>query len=166
MRLRTIAVALLSALTIGCSTPQATPVASDALPTAEPATPSPSATASEQPSPSPTPDPHAGNVYGATISGELDPRVADVPHRVYVPNEEQDDVAVIDAETFEVIGRFPVGDMPEHVNPDWGLEYLWVSNMNGGFLTKVDPVTSEPIEEIDLPIFPYALYYTLDGEKV
>jgi YVTN family beta-propeller protein len=105
-------------------------------------------------------------VYAGTLSGELDPRVADVPHRVYVPNEEADDVAVIDAETFEVIGRFPVGDMPEHVNPDWGLEYLWVSNMNGGFLTKVDPMTSEPIEEIDLPIFPYALYYTLDGSKV
>ncbi|HSK92748.1 MAG TPA: hypothetical protein VLA76_01670 [Candidatus Angelobacter sp.] len=105
-------------------------------------------------------------MYAATRSGELDPRVADVPHRVYVPNEESDDVAVIDPETFEVIGRFPVGDMPEHVNPDWGLEYLWVVNMNGGFLTKVDPMTSEPIEEIDLPIYPYALYYTLDGSKV
>ena len=68
----------------------------------------------------------------ATVSGELDPRVADVPERVYVPNEESDDVAVIDPETFEVIDRFPVGDAPEHVNPDWGLENLWVSNMNGG----------------------------------
>ena len=56
--------------------------------------------------------------------------------------------------------------MPEHVNPDWGLEHLWVVNMNGGFLTKVDPMTSEPIEDIDLPIYPYALYYTLDGSKV
>jgi YVTN family beta-propeller protein len=100
------------------------------------------------------------------VSGELDPRVADVPERVYVPNEESDDVAVIDPATLEVVGRFPVGDAPEHVNPDWGLENLWVSNMNGGFLTKVDPMTSQPIEEVDLPIFPYALYYTLDGEKV
>ena len=107
-----------------------------------------------------------GGVYAATVSGELDPRVADVPERVYVPNEESDDVAVIDPETFEVIGRFPVGDMPEHVNPDWGLENLYVTNMNGGTLTVVDPMTSEPIETIDLPIFPYALYYTLDGEKV
>ena len=107
-----------------------------------------------------------GGVYAATVSGDLDPRVADVPERVYVPNEESDDVAVIDPETFEVIGRFPVGDAPEHVNPDWGLENLWVSNMNGGFLTRIDPMTSQPIEEVDLPIFPYALYYTLDGEKV
>jgi YVTN family beta-propeller protein len=126
---------------------------------------SPSASASPSAAPTPTPEP-AGGVYAGTVSGELDPRVADVPERVYVPNEEGNDVAVIDPATFEVIGRFPVGDMPEHVNPDWGLEYLWVSNMNGGFLTKVDPMTSQPIEEIDLPIFPYALYYTLDGEKV
>ena len=166
MRLKAVVGAVLAVLTIGCSTPQATPVATAVSLSEEPATPTPDATATPPPTPSPTPDPHAGNVYRATISGELDPRVADVPHRVYVPNEESDDVAVIDAETFEVIGRFPVGDMPEHVNPDWGLEHLWVSNMNGGFLTKVDPLTSEPIEEVDLPIFPYALYYTLDGEKV
>lgn len=100
------------------------------------------------------------------MSGELDPRVGDVPERVYVPNEESDSVTVIDPATFEVIDEFPVGDAPEHVNPDWALEHLWVSNMNGGFLTKIDPMTSQPIDEIDLPIFPYALYYTLDGEKV
>ncbi len=105
-------------------------------------------------------------MYAGTVSGELDPRVADVPERVYVPNEESDDVTVIDPATFEVIDRFPVGDAPEHVNPDWGLESLWVSNMNGGFLTEIDPMTSKPIGEVDLPIYPYALYYTLDGEKV
>ena len=166
MRLRILAGALLGMLAIGCSTPPASPLPSDGASSSQPATATPGATATPEPTASPTPDPNAGNVYAATISGELDSRVADVPHRVYVPNEESDDVAVIDADTFEVIGRFSVGDMPEHVNPDWGLEHLWVSNMNGGFLTKVDPMTSEPIEEVDLPIFPYALYYTLDGEKV
>ena len=39
----------------------------------------------------------------------VDPRIADLPHRVYVPNELSNDVAVIDPETFEVIGRFAVG---------------------------------------------------------
>lgn len=131
----------------------------------EEATVPPPASASAGAEPTATPEP-MGGVYAGTTSGELDPRVADVPERVYVPNEESNDVAVIDPATFEVVGRFAVGDMPEHVNPDWDLEYLWVSNMNGGFLTKVDPMTSQPIEEIDLPIFPYALYYTLDGEKV
>jgi YVTN family beta-propeller protein len=155
------------ALLAGCATPTVSP---SNVPPAEasPSTsvaPSASTAPSAAAQPSPTLEPVEG-VYGATTSGELDPRVADVPHRVYVPNEESDDVAVIDPATFEVIGRFPVGDMPEHVNPDWGLEYLWVSNMNGGYLTKVDPMTSQPIEDIDLPIFPYALYYTLDGSKV
>jgi YVTN family beta-propeller protein len=166
VRLRTIAGGLLGVMVAGCSTPAVTDQPSSSSPSGEPATPAVTASPTADPTPSPTADPQAGNVYAATISGELDPRVADHPHRVYVPNEEQDDVAVIDAESFEVIGRFPVGDMPEHVNPDWGLENLWVSNMNGGFLTKIDPATSEPIEEIDLPIYPYALYYTLDGEKV
>jgi YVTN family beta-propeller protein len=166
VRLKGIAGALVGLTVIGCSTPQATPMPTAAPPSAVRDTPKPDPTATLAPSPTPTPDPHAGNVYRATISGELDPRVAGVPERVYVPNEEANDVAVIDPSTFEVIGRFPVGDMPEHINPDWALEHLWVSNMNGGFLTKVDPMTSEPIDEVDLPIFPYALYYTLDGEKV
>ena len=104
-------------------------------------------------------------MYRSTISGELEPRVADVPERVYVPNENSNTVTVIDPATFEVISHIPVGAAPEHVNPDWGLESLWVANMNGGFLTQIDPMTSEPIDMVDLPIFPYALYYTLDGEK-
>jgi YVTN family beta-propeller protein len=165
VRRPSIAAIVLATLTAAC-TSTASPSPTDPPATADPTSATSAPTATPEPSPSPTPDPHAGNVYRTTISGELDPRVADVPHRVYVPNEESDDVAVIDAETLEVIGRFPVGDMPEHVNPDWGMEYLWVSNMNGGFLTKVDPMTGEPIEEVDLPIFPYALYYTLDGSKV
>jgi YVTN family beta-propeller protein len=167
VRLRTTASALLiGVLAVGCAATQGTPTPSAEPASSPPPTASADPTATPEPTPSPTPDQHAGNVYAATISGELDARVADVPHRVYVPNEESDDVAVIDPETFEVIDRFPVGDAPEHVNPDWALESLWVSNMNGGFLTKIDPMTSEPIEEVDLPIFPYALYYTLDGEKV
>src|SRR5688500_15943975 len=152
-----------------CSSPAVTP--SEAAPSIDPATVTPGASASLPASaaasaePTPTAEP-VGGVYAATVSGEIDPRVADVPERVYVPNEESDDVAVIDPETFEVVGRFAVGDAPEHVNPDWGLENLYVSNMNGGSLTVIDPMTSEPIETIDLRIFPYALYYTLDGEKV
>jgi YVTN family beta-propeller protein len=158
-----------AALLAACSSPTVSPSA--AAPSAgvpsESAEPSVTASASAAASlvPSPTPA-TAGGVYGGTLSGELDPRVADVPERVYVPNEESDDVAVIDPATFEVIDRFPVGDAPEHVNPDWGLESLWVSNMNGGYLTEIDPMTWQPIGEVDLPIFPYALYYTLDGEKV
>jgi YVTN family beta-propeller protein len=163
-----IAALLASVLLAGCAAAQASPPASASAadPTVGAESPRASAEPTDAPpTPSPTATPVAG-VYGATVSGEIDPSLADVPHRVYVPNEESDDVAVIDPETFEVIDRFPVGDAPEHINPDWDMEYLWVSNMNGGFLTKVDPMTSRPVDEVDLPIFPYALYYTLDGEKV
>jgi YVTN family beta-propeller protein len=128
----------------------------------------PSVSASVPPSPTAEPTPTSepvGGVYAATVSGELDPRVAGVPERVYIPNEESDDVTVIDPATFEVVGRFAVGDAPEHVNPGWDLKNLYVANMNGGTLTVVDPMTSEPIDTIELPLFPYALYYTLDGEK-
>lgn len=160
-----VAGALLAACSAATTTPSVSPIGTSSPSLA----PSASASAFAQPSPSvepsPTPEP-TGGVYAGTVSGELDPRVADVPERVYVPNEESDDVTVIDPATFEVIDRYPVGDAPEHVNPDWGLESLWVSNMNGGFLTEIDPMTSKPIGEIDLPIYPYALYYTLDGEKV
>lgn len=37
--------------------------------------------------------------------------------------------------------------------------------MNGGTLTIVDPRTAQPVDTISLPIFPYAVYFTVDGEK-
>jgi YVTN family beta-propeller protein len=156
----------LTAALVACSTPAPSSTTSEGPSVS--ASVAPSLSASVPPSPTAEPTPTAepvGGVYAATVSGELDPRVADVPERVYVPNEESDDVTVIDPATFEVVGRFAVGDAPEHVNPGWDLEHLYVANMNGGTLTKVDPMTSEPIETIELPLFPYALYYTLDGEK-
>jgi YVTN family beta-propeller protein len=168
MRIRRWASVLpLTAALVACSTPALSPSTSDG-PGASSASVAPSVSASVPPSPTAEPTPTSepvGGVYAATVSGELDPRVAGVPERVYVPNEESDDVTVIDPATFEVVGRFAVGDAPEHVNPGWDLENLYVANMNGGTLTVVDPMTSEPIDTIELPLFPYALYYTLDGEK-
>jgi YVTN family beta-propeller protein len=112
--------------------------------------------------PSPTP---IGGVYAATTSGEIDPSLADVPERVYVPNELSGDVTVIDPATFEVVGHFATGAYPEHVTPDWDLQRLLVSNMNGGTLSVIDPATAKEVDTIRLAIFPYAVYFTLDGEK-
>ena len=112
----------------------------------------------------PTPTPPAG-VYAATVSGEIDPSIADVPERVYVPNELSGDVTVIDPATFTVIGRFATGAYPEHVTPDWDLQRLLVSNMNGGTLSVVDPRTAQTVDTITLSIFPYAVYFTVDGQK-
>lgn len=135
----------------------ATPTASPAGSPTDTPTPPPSEDAE------PTPEP-GGGVYAGTVNGIVDPRIADLPHRVYVPNELSNDVAVIDPETFEVIGRFAVGSAPEHVSPDWDLSALYVNNMNNATMTKVDPLTEEPIETMQVP-FPYNLFFTPDGTK-
>ncbi|HEY8921637.1 MAG TPA: cytochrome D1 domain-containing protein [Candidatus Limnocylindria bacterium] len=139
----------------------ATPGASSgAVPSDAPnATPLPTPTV--EPTPTATPP---GGVYSGTVGGQLDPRVADLPLRVYVPNELSNDVAVIDPQTLTVIGRFDVGAAPEHITPDWDLSKLYVNNMNGASLTVIDPLTEKPSGTQQVP-FPYNLYYTPDGSK-
>ena len=171
---RFFALLLAGALLAACS---ATEQSSPAAPS-EPAEPGASTSASGDPSPSeapseapatpteePTPsEPPIGGVYAGPASGVLDPRVAELPPRVYVPNETSNDVAVIDPETFEVVGRFAAGAAPEHISPDWDLSKLYVSNMNGASLTVIDPATNEPIDTKEVP-FPYNLFFTPDGSK-
>ena len=161
-----------AALVIGaCTTtvedPDGTDVAvaspTPAAPTASPSASEPTESPSETPEPTPS-GPAEGGVYAGTVGGILDERVADLPHRVYVPNEYGNEVAVIDPETFEIVGRFAVGLAPEHVTPDWDLSTLYVSNMNGATLTTVDPVTEQAMETMEIP-FPYNVFFTLDGEK-
>lgn len=157
-------------LLVACSTPpSASPSAptdptqsADPTPSATP-TPTPTPTPAPTPEPTPTPEP-VGGVYAGTVSGELDPRVTDMPVRVYVPNEMSNDIAVIDPATLTVVDRFAAGLAPEHVSPDWDLQTLYVSNMNGATLTVVDPRTSRPIETRNVP-FPYNLFFTPDGSK-
>jgi len=156
---------------VGCGTTTEEPSTSTAAEPSPAATPSqtvepsatgaPEATPTEEPTATPEP---IGGVYAGTTQGIVDPRIADLPHRVYVPNELSNDVAVIDPETFEVIGRFAVGFAPEHVSPDWDLSALYVNNMNNATMTKVDPLTEEPIETMQVP-FPYNLFFTPDGTK-
>src|SRR5205085_10816500 len=141
-------------------------------PTANPGagttSPSASASAAATPAsptqaPTPTPPP-VGGIYAATVSGTLDPRIANLPPRVYVPNEESNDVTVIDPKTFKIIGRFNTGLNPEHITPDWDLSKLYVNNMGGSKLTVVNPTTARPIGNINVP-YPYNLYFTVDGSK-
>lgn len=139
----------------------ATPGASSGVVPSHAASATPSPTPTIEPTPTATPP---GGVYSGTVGGQLDPRVADLPLRVYVPNELSNDVAVIDPQTFTVIGRFEVGAAPEHITPDWDLSKLYVNNMNGASLTVIDPLTEKPSETRQVP-FPYNLYYTPDGSK-
>ncbi len=163
-----VALALATCLLLGaCSTPAPSPSSAASGGSLTSSSPIPSSAASSrsqtaEPTASPIP---TGGVYAATVSGQIDPSLSGVPARVYVPNETSGDVTVIDPATFAVVGHFKTGAYPEHITPDWDLQRLWVSNMNGGTLTPVDPKTSQPGNNIALPIFPYAVYFTLDGEK-
>jgi YVTN family beta-propeller protein len=98
------------------------------------------------------------------VGGILDPSVANVTPRVYVPNELSNDVAVIDPVSLTVIDRFSTGKAPEHITPGWDLQQLFVNNMNGATLTVINPVTAKPVETRQVP-FPYNLYFTPDGKK-
>ena len=159
---------LLAALTAGAllaacsvSEPNATPEPSGAGAASSAPSSIPLPTPTIEPTPTATPP---GGVYSGTVPGKLDPRVADLPLRVYVPNELSNDVAVIDPATLTVISRFAVGAAPEHITPDWDLSKLYVNNMNGASLTVIDPLTEKPSETREVP-FPYNLYYTPDGSK-
>lgn len=176
LRRPTLAFAVVSSLVLaGCGgtteEPLASVSASTAVEPSQAATPgatvapseseAPEATPTEEPTATPEP---IGGVYAGTTPGIVDPRIADLPDRVYVPNELSNDVVVIDPKTFEVVGRFAVGMAPEHVSPDWDLSALYVNNMNNATMTKIDPLTEEPIETMQVP-FPYNLFFTPDGTK-
>ena len=108
--------------------------------------------------------PGAFNVYAYDIPGQLAPSLANLPPRVYVPDENSGDVVVIDPATFQIIGRFKVGKSPEHVTPDWDFSHLYVNDMSSSTLTVIDPVSGRPTGTIRTP-YPYNLYFTTDGSK-
>jgi YVTN family beta-propeller protein len=102
------------------------------------------------------------DIYAADRPGNLSPVVQNFPARVYVPNSKSNTVTVIDPATFQVIDRFPVGRLPQHVTPSYDLKTLWVLNDKGNSLTRIDPATSKPKETIHIDD-PYNMYYTPDG---
>ena len=115
--------------------------------------------ASEEPS-----IPPSFNVYANTVDGTVDPRVAGIAPRVYVPNSKANTVDVIDPATFQVVDHFRVGSIPHHITPSWDLKKLYVENEGSSLLTVIDPVTAKVTGQIGVP-FPYNLYFTPDGKK-
>ena len=92
------------------------------------------------------------NLYSETTAAKMNPAIANVPTRVYVPNLKSNDVYVIDPATLKVIDRFKVGTNPQHVVPSWDLSTLWVTNnaegRTDGTLTPIDPVTGKPGKQV------------------
>jgi YVTN family beta-propeller protein len=103
------------------------------------------------------------NIYAANKAGELSPKVAKFPERVYVPNTVSNTVDVIDPVTFKVIDHFEVGHQPQHVTPSYDLEHLWVLNDLGDSVTEIDPQTGKHGKTIPVKD-PYNMYYTPDGQ--
>lgn len=104
------------------------------------------------------------NVWAATATTELPASVADIPARVYVPNEQDYTISVIDPATMSVIATLPAGVLPEHVGPDWDLTRLYVSNYFSTELTVLDPRSGTLLSPITAPLA-YNLYFTPDGSK-
>lgn len=162
-------VVALACLLVGCTaspvSPSLTPLpASTGSGTGSPAA-SPTTTTVATPLPATSPGAaEAGGVYAATVSGQINPSLAGIPERVYVPDELSGDVVVIDPATFRIVGRFKTGLYPEHITPDWNLGRLYVSNMNSSVLTVIDPRSGRPSGVIHVAI-PYDVYFTLDGSK-
>jgi YVTN family beta-propeller protein len=141
------------AMSSGTPPPNTTPGPVGPVASVTPVTPTPS---------SPT---ALGGVYWATISGQINPRWASIPARVYVPDEGSGDVVVIDPATYRIIGRFNVGASPEHITPAWDGQTLYVNNMNGGSLTEINPYTGRPNGITIRVPNPYNLYFTPDGSR-
>lgn len=106
------------------------------------------------------------NVYSEIRADNLSPAVAGALPRVYVPNRQSNDVAVIDPATFKVVDRFRAGVNPQHVIPSWDLKTLWVNNnaegRKDGSVTPIDPKTGKPGKSIPVDD-PYNMYFTPDG---
>ena len=106
------------------------------------------------------------NIYSEIRADNLSPAVAGALPRVYVPNRQSNDVAVIDPATFKVVDRFRTGVNPQHVIPSWDLKTLWVNNnaegRKDGSVTPIDPKTGKPGKTIPVDD-PYNMYFTPDG---
>jgi len=106
------------------------------------------------------------NIYSEIRADNLSPAVAGALPRVYVPNRQSNDVAVIDPATFKVVDRFRVGINPQHVIPSWDLKTLWVNNnaegRKDGSVTPIDPKTGKPGKSIAVDD-PYNMYFMPDG---
>lgn len=114
------------------------------------------------PSPATAPSSKPENIYAATATHVLDPRVAAIAPMVYVPNNQSDTVSVIDPSTYRVTRTIATGIAPQHVTPSWDLRHLYVGNTYSNTLTEIDPATGRVVRTISVPD-PNNLYFTPDG---
>jgi DNA-binding beta-propeller fold protein YncE len=102
------------------------------------------------------------DVYAATQAGMLSPAVRGLPARVYVPDAAGAAVDVVDATSFRVLRRIPVGRRPQEVVPSWDLKTLWVTEPRG--LVPIDPRTGRAGRTVPVAA-PADLYFSVDGRE-
>ena len=156
---RRVCALLALALLAGCSNGKTAAPAHRASPT-----PSPAVTASSPATPTasipPLLDPT--DLYAADRPGLLSPEAKLALPRVYVPNDDDATVSVIDPATYRVLRVEKVGRLPQHVTPSYDLKTLWVDNDQGNSLTPIDPRTGRFGTKVKVAD-PYNLYFTADG---
>ncbi len=103
------------------------------------------------------------NVYSETTPEDLSPAVADAKQYVYVPHNENGQVWVIDQNTYEVVGKYDVGNLVQHVVPSHDLKTLYANASGSNQLVPFDPATGKPGTPVDVDA-PYNLYFTPDGK--
>lgn len=102
------------------------------------------------------------DVYAATRAGMLSRAVHGLPARVYVPDAAGAAVDVVDATSFRVLRRIPVGLRPQEIVPSWDLKRLWVTEPRG--LVPIDPRTGTAGRTVRL-VAPADLYFSVDGRE-
>ena len=163
MRRLPFALLTLVALAAGCGSPSSPtkPTASSATPSAAPR----ATAASVQPVVAGIPpllDPM--DLYAADRPGLLAPEAKLARPLVYVPDNSDGTVHVIDPATFKILRVEKVGRSPQHVTPSYDLKTLWATSDQSNVLTPINPRTGTfgtPVAVDD----PYNLYFTADGKS-
>ena len=104
------------------------------------------------------------NVYAGAGEDDLSAAAAEALHYVYVPTNRAGTVTVIDQATFEIIDVYQVGDLVQHVVPDWDFGVLYATASSSNHLVPFDPRTGLPGEGFRIDA-PYNLYFTPDGAR-
>ena len=102
------------------------------------------------------------DVYAADRPGQLTPETKLARSLVYVPDDDDATVHVIDPVTYRVLRVEKVGKLPQHVTPSYDLKTLWVDNDQGNTLTPINPRTGAFGKKVAVED-PYNLYFTADG---
>ncbi len=104
-----------------------------------------------------------GNVYSEIAAGKTLAGPSGAKAYVYVPDNDDGMVWVIDQATYEVVGKYPVGKLVQHVVPSHDASVLYANASASNQLVPFDPMTGTPGTAIPVDA-PYNLYFSPDGK--